>query len=110
MTVGMPNLVHPRDRAEALARLGLTPDEVHLALRAAQGRCYRKRQVIFREGDPGDVVHVLVRGRVATTMGGPEGCSLTLAILGPGELFGELATLARPRVQRVTARALVDTG
>jgi len=101
--------VHPRDRAEALTRLGLTPAEVELALPAAQGRCYGRRQVIFREGDPGDTVHVVVRGRVATTMSGPEGSSLTLAILGPGELFGELATLAPPRVQRVTARALVET-
>jgi CRP/FNR family cyclic AMP-dependent transcriptional regulator len=107
--VGVPNLVHLQDRLQALAVLGLSPAEARQALAAARGRSYERRQAIFHEGDPDDALHVLLRGRVAITISGPEGCSLTLAILGPGELTGETAVLDRPGVRSVTARALEQT-
>jgi CRP/FNR family transcriptional regulator, cyclic AMP receptor protein len=94
---------------DALAALGLQPHQARLALRAARERGYDRGEVIFHEGDPGDSLHVLVSGRVATTMSGADGSSLTLAIHGAGELLGEAAALERPATRSTTARALERT-
>lgn len=45
-------------------------------------------QVVFHKGDPGDVLFLIVRGRVAVRDGGHD-----IAVLGPMEFFGELAVL-----------------
>lgn len=63
-------------------------------LAAATRRRYRRDEAIFREGDGGDSLHLLDRGHVAVQMTAPSGDVLTLAVLGPGEMFGELAVLS----------------
>ncbi len=56
-----------------------------------------KGTVLFREGDPGGTMFVLQEGRVAITKA-IKGGDKTLAVLGPGEFFGEMAILnGRPR-------------
>src|ERR1700733_10096524 len=59
--------------------------------------------VVFREGDPGDALFVIVTGlvriHVATTSG-----EILLNTLGPGDIFGEIAVLdGRGRTATVTA-------
>jgi CRP-like cAMP-binding protein len=49
--------------------------------------------VLFHEGDPGDTVHLLDRGRVAVRITTPLGDVATLRVRGPGEVIGELALL-----------------
>lgn len=68
-------------------------------------------EVLFREGETGDTMYVIQSGavRITKTVKGEE---KTLAILGPGEFFGEMAILnAKPRgataVVEETARVLV---
>jgi CRP-like cAMP-binding protein len=59
--------------------------------------------VIIREGDRGDTAYIIVRGRCRVTRQ-VEGKQVTLAELGPGELFGETAVFAdQPRSSTVTA-------
>lgn len=54
-------------------------------------------EVLFREGEPGDVMYVLREGVVRIFKGSPEG-DKTLAVLGAGEFFGEMSILnAKPR-------------
>ena len=48
---------------------------------------------VVRRGDPGKVLHVIVEGAVAVRLRSPAGVELTLATLGPGEFFGEMALL-----------------
>lgn len=48
--------------------------------------------ILFQEGEPGDTMFVLQTGRVRIFKAGREG-QKTLAILGPGEFFGEMAIL-----------------
>ncbi len=59
--------------------------------------------VIMREGDPGDAAYMIVSGHCRAyraTAGGPE----TLATMGPGEVFGEMALLLdEPRAASVEA-------
>lgn len=61
------------------------------------GRDCEPGQVLFREGEPGDTMYVIQSGavRITKTVKGEE---KTLAILGAGEFFGEMAILnAKPR-------------
>ena len=54
-------------------------------------------EVLFREGEPGDVMYVLREGVVRISKGSPEG-DKTLAVLGAGEFFGEMSILnEKPR-------------
>ena len=61
--------------------------------------------VLFREGETGTTMYVLQAGRVRITKS-IKGEDKMLAILGPGEFFGEMAILNdKPR----TATATVGT-
>lgn len=65
-------------------------------------------QVIFHLGDPGGLLYIISRGKVKISYTTPEGQEVVLAILGPGEFFGELALLDdSPR--SATAEALEPT-
>jgi len=50
--------------------------------------------VLFQEGDEGTTMYVLQSGRVRISKDSKDG-SKTLAVLGPGEFFGEMAILNR---------------
>jgi len=50
-------------------------------------------EVIIRRGEPGAAVYVLLEGLVEVRLRTADGGHLTLATLGPGELFGELSVL-----------------
>ncbi len=47
-------------------------------------------QCVFRKGDPGEDMYIIVRGRVAVRDGGAD-----IATLGEREFFGELSVLDR---------------
>jgi CRP/FNR family transcriptional regulator, cyclic AMP receptor protein len=68
-------------------------DEADRIVAEARRRRFRRGEVVFHEGDTGDALHVIVGGRFAIRVSTPEGEIATLAILGPGEIFGELALL-----------------
>jgi CRP/FNR family transcriptional regulator, cyclic AMP receptor protein len=58
---------------------------------------------LFREDDPGEVMYVIQTGsvRISKTVHGEE---KLLAVLGPGEFFGEMALLnGKPRTATATA-------
>lgn len=68
----------------------------------ALARHYPRGAVLFEEGDPGSRMYVLREGRVriAKRVGGAE---VTLALLGPGDFFGEMALLEKlPRSATAT--------
>lgn len=64
-------------------------------------------EVIFDEGDEGDCAFVVDRGSVRIVTAGPGATPRVLAILGPGELFGEMAVLDRP--QRSASAVAAET-
>ena len=67
------------------------PAEDLAALAAASRlRTFRRGQVVFTRGDPGDTVIVVVSGRVKVVVRSADGGALTLAIIGPGGVFGEV--------------------
>lgn len=59
---------------------------------------------VFSKGDPGDGCYILINGAVKVTLPSTGGQETLLAILGKGEVFGEMALLDRlPRSATVTA-------
>ena len=78
--------------------------EVRELLAAARRRRFDRHEVVFHEGDPGDSMHLIDSGRVALRVTTPLGDTVTLRLLGPGAVFGELALLdAAPRNATVVA-------
>lgn len=72
----------------------LGPDaEIELRKRG-QRRQFRRREVVFREGDLGDSVYLIERGHVVVRGERTPGQLLTLAVLGPGDYFGDVAVLS----------------
>jgi len=60
--------------------------------------------LIIREGDPGRSFFIIVEGRVRVYKAAPEGKEITLAHLGEGAFFGEMALLSgAPRTANVVA-------
>ena len=72
---------------------GIEPDELTRIAEAMIRRRYRRHEVIFHEGDPGDSLHVVVAGRVKITRQSADGEEAIVATLGPGDSFGELVLL-----------------
>jgi hypothetical protein len=63
---------------------------------------------LFREGDVGDAVYLIVKGKVRVFVGGGDRPEQTINELGPGACIGEMAVLdASPR--SATVRALDRT-
>ena len=79
------------------------------ALRATMTRVELDRSaVLFHEGDIGDRLYVIVDGKVKLGRASGDGRENLLAILGPGEMFGELS-LFDPGPRNATATAIADT-
>jgi CRP-like cAMP-binding protein len=77
---------------------------------AARRRSFDRGEVVFHEGDPGDSLHLIEKGRFVIRVTTPMGDRATLAILGPGETFGELALIApAPRSATVAALEPAET-
>jgi len=91
-----------------LARL---PDEDLRAL-ASRGRVrtYSGGSAIFREGEAGDSLHIVIEGGVRIAVLSPRGEEATLALLGPGESCGELSLVdGRPRSASAIASQATKT-
>jgi CRP/FNR family transcriptional regulator, cyclic AMP receptor protein len=54
---------------------------------------YPKSATIFRKGDPGDAMYLIDLGKVGISIADADGHVVTLAELGAGDFFGEMAML-----------------
>jgi CRP/FNR family cyclic AMP-dependent transcriptional regulator len=68
---------------------------------------YRKKQVVFAQGDPADAVFYLEKGQVTLTVVSDRGKSGVVAMLGPGDFFGEGCLAGQP-VRMASALAISD--
>jgi CRP-like cAMP-binding protein len=83
-------------------------EEAAAALRASMEELPVNRgQALFEEGDPGDRLYVVSEGKIKLGQRSSDGRETLLAILGPGEMFGELS-LFDPGPRTATATAVTD--
>jgi len=69
---------------------------------------FAKGAMLFARGDPGTHLYIVSEGQVRLAVGTDEGRELSFQIVGPGDLFGEIAVLdGQPR--SAEAVALVPT-
>ncbi len=66
-----------------------------------------KGEILFHEGDGGDRLYVVVSGKVKLGRSGSAGRENLLAVLGPGQMFGELS-LFDPGPRSTTATAVTS--
>jgi CRP/FNR family transcriptional regulator, cyclic AMP receptor protein len=66
---------------------------------------YDKNQVVFAQGDIANAIFYLQKGRVKLTVVSSSGKEAVVAILGPGDFFGE-GCLARQTLRMATASAM----
>ena len=83
-------------------------DDAAAALRASMAQSTVPRgDVIFAEGEPGDRLFVVLDGKVKLGQTSSDGREQVMAVLGPGEMFGELS-LFDPGERTSTATAVTD--
>jgi CRP/FNR family transcriptional regulator, cyclic AMP receptor protein len=87
----------------------LPEEDRRRVLQAARRRRYAHHEVIFHEGDPGDTLHLIAKGRVAVAVATLLGDTTTLSVLGAGQFFGELALVGNQPVRTATVTALEPT-
>jgi CRP/FNR family transcriptional regulator, cyclic AMP receptor protein len=84
-------------------------DEAAKALAASMThQDVRRGSTVFAEGDPGDHLYVISSGKIKLGRTSADGRENLLAILGPGEMFGELS-LFDPGPRTATATAIAPT-
>lgn len=92
-----------QDPAKSLPLLkDLSEEQAHAFLDTGTVLPCKAGDVVIRPGDVGDEMFLVLEG-VAEVWSGDE--SLSLAVLGPGEVFGEMAFVSRePRTAKVVAK------
>lgn len=73
----------------------LAPRAEALRILRAHGheRCFSARQTIFARGDDGDSLGIVESGVVRISVFGADGRELVLALLGPGDVIGEISVI-----------------
>jgi CRP/FNR family cyclic AMP-dependent transcriptional regulator len=78
-------------------------------LATTRRRRFARREVLFHEGDPGDTLHLIDKGRVVVRITTPLGEVATLGVLGRGDVVGEMAILEEGGRRGATVAALEPT-
>lgn len=81
----------------------LPEDDLRILATHAVVRRYRKNTIVISKGEESDTMYVVRSGRLRVYLDDAHGNELTIRLLGPGDVFGELAMLSgAPRSANVT--------
>ncbi len=69
---------------------------------------YRKGGVVFLQSSPADAVFYIQTGKIKIVVASKQGKEAVVALLGPGEFFGEGCLIGQP-LRLATARAIVES-
>jgi len=96
--------VDPEVLMQAPLFQGLEGEAATALAKAMSTAILDKGAVLFHEGDTGDQLYVVVEGKVKLSRSGSAGRENLLAVLGPGQMFGELSVFdPGPRSSTATA-------
>lgn len=88
--------------------VGLDEETASLLASALTNRAVVRGHVVFQEGEKGDRLFVVLDGKVKISRAAADGRENLLAVLGPGEMFGELS-LFDPGPRTATATAITES-
>jgi len=77
----------------------------------ARGRTvstYAKDAIVYRQAGPADAVHYVQKGKIKIVVASKQGKEAVIAMLGPGEFFGEGCLIGQP-LRLATATAIGDS-
>ncbi|WP_029106164.1 Crp/Fnr family transcriptional regulator [Mycobacterium sp. URHD0025] len=99
---------------EVLARAGIfqgvSPDAVAALVRQLEPVTFRRGEVVFAEGEPGDTLFIITAGKVKIGRKSVDGRDSLITLMGPSDMFGELAIFdPGPRTSTVTALTELKT-
>jgi CRP-like cAMP-binding protein len=86
-------VVEPSVLANVLLFADLDEADVRDVADHLRSRRYRRGETVFVAGDPGTSLCIVKSGRVKLALTSAEGREVILDVLGPGEVFGEMALL-----------------
>ncbi len=90
-----------------------TPEDFLKALvQKAQMKSFKKGEVLFREGEPGDAIYVIRKGSVKVSRLNRSGADVVQTYVPAGRYVGEMAVLqeeSTPRTATCTAAVACDT-
>jgi len=69
---------------------GLSPQSLELLGAVCRIREFRKKEVLFFEGEPGRALHYLVGGDIQLFKNTSDGKEIVIKVVKPGELFAEV--------------------
>lgn len=84
---------------------GLSPEQYAALAQRIGSASLRRGEILFEEGNPGDRLYIITEGKIKLGHMSDDGRESLLAILGPGEIIGEL-TLFDPGPRSTTATAV----
>ena len=96
-----------RTKRDLFTEQRLSSLEINLLSTLSKERQLRRGETLFREGDPGDAMYIVLQGRVRISKQIPGAGEEALAILERGDYFGEMALIDR---QPRSADAVVHDG
>jgi CRP-like cAMP-binding protein len=107
-------VIAARPLAETLASVpffsGLDAAGLETIGRTVRTRRFRRGEVIFHLGDPGDALFIVMTGGIKISLPSDTGDEAILATLHSGDVFGELALLdGAPRSATATAIEATET-
>jgi CRP/FNR family transcriptional regulator/CRP/FNR family cyclic AMP-dependent transcriptional regulator len=90
--------------------LGLSEENVVALAALCETRSYRHGDILFRQGDPGDSLHIVIEGQLKVYVAAESGDEILVAILGPGDCVGELSLIdGEPRSATVESISTTRT-
>lgn len=105
-------VLSPSQKRELLAKQDLfrklSDRELDDLVLAVQLRRVAAKEELCHKGDPGNQLYLIVDGVLKAQVASPSGDDIVFAMMGPGEMFGELALLGGGR-RTATVVAIRDS-
>ena len=92
------------------SKASISKDDGAVVIKIISGKCarpYKAKQIIFSQGDPGDAIFYIQKGKVKLTVLSERGKEAIVGILEINAFFGEQC-LAREPIRVMTATATED--
>jgi CRP/FNR family cyclic AMP-dependent transcriptional regulator len=102
---GRPTHIEIDKKLEVLQTQGLSSTELHLLARFSNEEIYNQGETVFREGEVGDRLYIVLDGSVLISKHIEGTGEEALAVLKKGDFFGEMALIGNNHRRSADARA-----